>query len=185
VAIVGYARTSTGKQEAGLEVQVTLLNEVGCERIFDEQASAVGKRERLELMLDWVRDGDTVIVTKLDRLARSMFHFCDILQTLQKKQVNLRILDFGLDTSAPIGKLMVNMCMAIAEFEREIMLERQRDGIAKAKREGRYTGRKPTARAKSAEIVRLAQQGFGRGEIANHCEVGIASVYRILAEARR
>ena len=88
----------------------------------------------------------------------------------------------NLDTATPTGQLMVNVIGSVAQFEREIMLERQREGVAKAKAEGKYKGRKPTARAKSAEITRLAGEGVKREEIAKKLAVGVASVYRVLAE---
>jgi DNA invertase Pin-like site-specific DNA recombinase len=124
------------------------------------------------------------VVTKLDRLARSVANACQIVERLQAKGVALRVLAMGLDTSTPTGRLMLNMLASVAQFEREVMLERQREGIAKAKGEGAYKGRKPTARAKSADILQLAANGLKREEIADQLGVGVASVYRILAANR-
>lgn len=150
--LIGYARTSTVDQEAGLLAQKCDLEHAGIKRLFIEQASSVGTRVQLEAALEFARDGDTLTVTKLDRLARSMVHLLTILEVLERKGVALKILDFGgggVDTHSPTGKLMLTMFGAMAQFEREMMLERQREGIAKAKREGKYKGRKPTARMKA------------------------------------
>ena len=112
--------------------------------------------------LEYVREGDTFVVTKLDRLARSVAHLCEIVGELERKGVTLKILDLGMDTGTPTGRLMLTMIGAIAQFEREIMLERQREGIAAAKAEGRYKGRKPTARAKVTEIRKWRPMAWAR-----------------------
>ena len=124
--------------------------------------------------------GDTLVVTKLDRLARSVTHLGEIVEWLGHKKVALRVLDLGIDTSSATGELVLNVMGAIAQFERKMMLERQREGIAKAKAEGRYKGRKPTARAKANEIKALSAQGVSLSEIARRLNVGKASVHRVL-----
>ena len=181
--LIGYARTTTVDQKASIEAQVRDLNAVGCEKLFSEQVSSVdvASREQLAHALDFVREGDTLVVTKLDRLARSVAHLLSITETLSNKGANLRILNLGIDTSTPTGKLMLTVLGGIAEFEREIMLERQREGIARAKAEGKYKGRKPTARAQVEEIRRLKAEGKGATEIAKALGIGRASVYRVLA----
>jgi len=181
---VGYARTSTIEQAAGFEAQQRDLEVSGVEKIYKEQVSSVGERNQLEAALDFVRDGDTIVVTKLDRLARSTAHLLNIIDQLENKNVGLRILDFGgseVDTHSPTGKLMLTMFGAFGQFEREMMLERQREGIAKAKTEGKYKGRKPTAMAKASEVKKLRAEGIGPTEIAVKLGIGRASVYRILA----
>src|SRR6056297_450515 len=180
--LVGYARTSTLDQTAGLEAQLRLLRSEGCERIFEEQVSSVDvrAREMLEEALSYVREADTLVVTKLDRLARSMAHLVEIRQRLDERGTHLRIIDLNLDTTSPTGKLMLNLLGSVAEFEREIMLERQREGIAKAKAAGKYKGRVPTARAKADEVMALRETGIGPTEIARRVGIGRASVYRIL-----
>ena len=125
-----------------------------------------------------IREGDTLVVTKLDRLARSVSHLVAIGERLEAKGVALRVLDQAIDTSNCTGRLMFNMLGAIAQFERELMLERQREGIAKAKAEGKYRGRAPTARAKAAEVRRLHGEGIGPTEIAKRLGISRASVYR-------
>lgn len=184
--LIGYARTSTIDQTAGLEAQTRDLSAAGCERIFEEQVSSVdvAKREGLAEALTFAREGDTLVVTKLDRLARSVAHLVDLLAQLEAKGVALRILAMGIDTSTPTGKLMLTILGGVAEFEREIMLERQREGIAKAKAEGKYKGRAPTARSKGDEVLALYQQGVGGTEIAKKLGIGRASVYRIINEAK-
>ena len=157
---IGYARTSTIDQKAGLEAQLRDLKAAGCKKVFQEELSSVAaRRPQLDAALEWVREGDILIVTKLDRLARSVADMVAITEALRKKGVGLRILAMNLDTSTPTGKLMVNLLGSIAEFERELMLERQREGIAKAKAEGKYAGRQPTARRKAAEVLRLEGGG--------------------------
>jgi DNA invertase Pin-like site-specific DNA recombinase len=184
VMIVGYSRTSTTVQEAGLEAQARDLLKAGVEKLFTEETSAVGPRPILETALDFVREGDTFTVTKLDRLARSVIDLIKIAKRLEAKHVGLRILDLGIDTTTPSGRLTLNIFGSVAQFEREIMLERQREGIAKAKGEGKYKGRKATARAKTNDILRLATEGMPRDEIATQLGIGTASVYRVLAEAK-
>ncbi|RWD74799.1 recombinase family protein [Mesorhizobium sp.] len=182
--LVGYARTSTTDQKAGLEAQLRDLTGAGCAKVFREELSSVAaKRPELERALDYVREGDTLIVTKLDRLARSVADLVEITARLRAKSVALRILAMNLDTGTPTGKLMLNLLGSIAEFERELMLERQREGIAKAKAEGKYKGRAPTARRKAAEVIRLKAEGKTGDAIAEELGIGRASVFRILRSA--
>ena len=161
--LIGYARTSTLDQKAGIEAQVRDLQVAGCERLFQEQVSSVdvANREQLALALDFIREGDALVVTKLDRLARSVAHLMTILEALKAKGASLRILSMGIDTSTPTGKLMLTLLGGVAEFEREIMLERQREGIAKAKAEGKYKGRKPTARRRPMRCRRYRLKAWG------------------------
>lgn len=183
--LIGYARTSTLDQKAGLAAQHRDLKAAGCERVFEEEVSSVDvvKREKLAEALAFARQGDTLVVTKLDRLARSVAHLVELLAHLEGKGVALRILAMGIDTSTPTGKLMLTILGGVAEFEREIMLERQREGIAKAKAEGKYKGRAPTARAKAEDVRKLHGEGVGPTEISRRLGIGRASVYRILNDA--
>ncbi|MBW7055992.1 recombinase family protein [Paracoccus bogoriensis] len=183
--IVGYARTSTTDQKAGLEAQLRNLRAAGCEDIYQEEVSSVdtAKREKLAEALRFIRKGDVLVVSKLDRLARSVAHLNEIVKEIEGKGASLRILDMSIDTGTPNGRLMLNLLGSIAQFEREIMLERQREGIAKAKAEGKYKGRKPTARAKSEEVLRLIAEGLPAAEVATQVGIGRASVYRIIADA--
>ncbi len=179
--LIGYARTSTTEQEAGLEAQRRDLLATGCEEIFEEQVSSVQRRDELEKALKFVRKGDTLVITKLDRLARSVPDLVKIMGRLEEKAASLRILAMNLDTNTPTGRLLINLVGSIAQFEREIMLERQREGIAKAQGEGKYKGRAATARAKANEVLALRKAGKGASEIAAEIGIGRASVYRIIA----
>ena len=183
--LIGYARTSTLEQEAGLEAQIRDLTALGCERVFSEQVSSVAARKQLEAALNFARGGDTLVVTKLDRLARSVSHLGKILDELEAKGVALRILGLGVDTATPTGKLMLSVLGGVAQFEREMMLERQREGIAKAKSEGRYKGRKPTARARADEITTLAAEGLSMNAIVAKLGISKGSVHRALTAAKQ
>ncbi|MFG1300564.1 recombinase family protein [Xanthobacter sp. V3C-3] len=181
--LVGYARTSTTEQEAGLEAQRRDLDAAGCGKVFAEHVSSVGERDRLKQALEFVREGDTLVITKIDRLARSTIHLWEIVRDLDAKGVGLRVLNLGgevVDTKSATGRLILTIFAGFAQFEREMMLERQREGIAKAKAEGKYLGRKPTARAKSEEVLRLHREGKTPTEIAAAVGIGRGSVYRIV-----
>lgn len=179
-AVVGYARTSTGDQEAGLESQIEELNAAGCTRIFAEKVSSVdAARPQLQAALAFLREGDEFICSKPDRLARSTTELLRIVEELTSRGVRVRLLSMNIDTSSATGKLLLTLMGAVAAFEREIMLERQRAGIAKAKAEGKFKGRAPTARAKAAEVHRLIAAGAKPADIARLTNISRASFYRI------
>lgn len=178
--LIGYARTSTVEQQAGLDAQRRDLEAAGCDKLFSEQVSSVAWRTQLEALLDYLRDGDVVVVTKLDRLARSMRDLMDIVGRIEKKGAALRILAMNLDTATPTGRLMLNVLGSVAQFEREMMLERQREGIAKAKGEGKYKGRAPTARTKAEEIRALKAEGMTAEEVSAQLGISVRSVFRHL-----
>jgi DNA invertase Pin-like site-specific DNA recombinase len=183
--LIGYARTSTSDQSAGLAAQERDLKMAGCKKLFSEQVSSVASRDKLKAVLDFVREGDVLIVTKPDRLARSTAELLTIEADLSKRGIGLVVLSMGgekLDTRNPTSKLMLTILAGVATWEREIMLERQREGIAKAKADGKYKGRKPTARAKADAVINLAAEGKTRDAIAKELKIGVASVYRVLAE---
>ena len=182
--IVGYARTSTLDQVAGFDAQIKELKAAGCDKLFQEQVSSVGKRGQLEASIEFIREGDVLVVTKLDRLARSVTDLMAIIQKLDAKAVGVRILNLGMDTHTPTGKLLLTVLGGIAQFEREMMLERQREGIAKSKAAGRYRGRKPVALESQEEALRLAALGLTKANIAQKLSLGEATVYRILAAAK-
>ncbi len=184
--LIGYARTSTLDQTAGLEAQLDELRAAGCEKIFEEQVSSVDVAARAELAaaMDFIREGDTLIVTRLDRLARSVPHLLGLLEDLTQKGAYLRILAGGLETESAQGKLILTILGAIAAFERDIMLERQREGIAKAKAAGKYKGRKPTAQAKSDDVMKLVGAGMGPSQVAKEVGISRASVYRIIQQSQ-
>ncbi|WKW50614.1 recombinase family protein [Rhodomicrobium lacus] len=179
---VGYARTSTTEQAAGLDAQLRDLEASGCTKVFAEQVSSVAKREQLSVALDFLREGDVFVVTKLDRLARSVRDLLEIVAAIEARGAGLRILAMNLDTTTPTGRLMLQVLGSVAEFERSLMLERQRDGIAKAKAEGKYKGRKPTAMAKADEVDALLRAGVTPTEVARRLGIGRSSVYRVIAD---
>lgn len=182
--IVGYARTSTADQNAGLEAQQRDLEAIGAERIFAEQVSSIANRAALEQALDFIREGDTLVVTKLDRLARSIRDLMEIVESVNDKGAKLKILGMDLDTGSATGKLMLGILGSIAEFEREIMLERQREGIAKAKAEGKYKGRAPTAQRKADSVLKLLEDGLTELEVAERLDISRSSVQRIKRQNR-
>ena len=135
--------------------------------------------------LNFLREGDVFVVTKLDRLARSVADLIATIKKLDAKAVGLRVLNLGMDTHTPTGTLMLTVLGGIAQFEREMMLERQREGIAKGKAAGRYRGRKPVALERQEEAIRLAALGMTKANIAQKLNLGEATVYRILARAKK
>ena len=184
MAKIGYARVSTEGQE--LTAQLDQLRAAGIDKLFQEKASGVKQdRPQLAALMDYVREGDTVVVCKLDRIARNTRHLLQIVETLDAKRVSFQVLNINLDTSTPTGKLMLSMLAAIGQFEREMMLERQREGIALAKADGRYTGRKPTAMAQADKVMDLINQGRTKQATAYELNIGVASVYRIMKEQKQ
>jgi DNA invertase Pin-like site-specific DNA recombinase len=186
--LIGYARTSTTDQEAGLEAQLRDLKAAGCTKIFRERVSSVGERDQLNRALDYVRGGDTLVVCKVDRLARStvgLWKIVEQLEAIDDGGAGLRILNLGgeaVDTKSATGKLILTIFAGFAQFEREMMLERQREGIARAKREGKYRGRKPSASLKADEVRAMKAAGQTVTEIAAALAIGRGSVYRALAD---
>ena len=182
--IVGYARTSTTDQTAGLAGQERDLKAMGAERLYAEQVSSTAQRAKLAECLAFLRDGDALAVTKPDRLARSTAELLAIEEDLSRRGVGLIVLSMGgerLDTRNPTSRLMLTILAGVAMWEREIMLERQREGIAKAKGEGKYKGRKPTAKAQADKVLALHSEGVSKLAIAAQLKLGKSSVYRILA----
>ncbi|WP_246610954.1 recombinase family protein [Aquisediminimonas profunda] len=180
--LVGYARVSSTGQS--LDVQLEALKDAGCEKIFSEKMSgrSTEGRDQLAEALDYLREGDTLIVTRLDRLARSVGDLFTILDKLTAKNVGFRCLSqSAVDTTTSSGRLMLGVLGAVAAFEADIRKERQMEGIAKAKAEGRYKGR-PVAIDREKVRLLLAE-GVGPAEVARRLQIGRASVYRAM-EAR-
>ena len=180
---IGYARVSTTDQN--LEAQLEQLKAAGCTKIFQEKVSGA-KRDRPELtrLLEHIREGDTVAVCKLDRIARSTRHLLEIVDELRAKGVAFRVLNMNLDTSTATGQLMLELLAAIGQFERSMLLERQAEGIEQAKLKGIYKGRQPTAQKKAGEVKRLLAEGVPKLEIAKRLGIGKSSVYRIAGEKK-
>jgi DNA invertase Pin-like site-specific DNA recombinase len=179
MARVGYARVSSVGQS--LDVQLDKLQH--CDKLFQETHSgAAGPRPQLRACLDYVREGDTLVVTRLDRLARSTLHLCQIAETLARKQVHLQVLDQHLDTSDATGRLLFHMLGAIAQFETELRAERQMDGITKAKARGVHFGRtKKLTRHQIAELQDKRAQGVLIKTLMQDYHLSKASVYRYLS----
>ena len=180
MALVGYARVSTLDQDH--TIQIDRLKGAGCERVFSEKKSGTSKKGRtaLDECLGFIREGDTLVFTKLDRLARSARDLQNLVHDLDEKGVSIMALDQSIDTRTPHGKAFLGMLAVFAEFETNIRKERQLEGIAKAKSDGKYTGRKPTAQAKKAEIEALMGQGMSKPKIAERLGISVASVYNVL-----
>lgn len=181
MALIGYARVSSTGQS--LEVQRDLLKEAGCTRVFEEKRSGTTTdgREQLALALDYVRDTDTFVVTRLDRLARSVVDLRQIVDRLTDKGVGFQCLQQPIETASSTGRLALTILAAFAEFETDLRRERQADGIAKAKAAGVYKGRPVSV--PEGEIHRLSAEGIGPSEIARRLKVGRASVYRALSRS--
>jgi DNA invertase Pin-like site-specific DNA recombinase len=180
--IIGYGRTSTTDQTAGLAGQERDLAAAGATKLFTEQVSSVAQRAKLTECLAFLREGDVLMVTKPDRLARSTAELLAIEADLSKRGVGLVVLSMGgerLDTRNPTSKLMLTILAGVATWEREIMLERQREGIAKAKGEGKYKGR--PASIDVAEIKRLTAT-MGPAAIAKQLGIARSTVYRLLEQ---
>jgi DNA invertase Pin-like site-specific DNA recombinase len=181
VVLVGYAPVSSIGQS--LDVQLDKLKH--CHKIFQEKASgASGKRPRLHACLEYVREGDTLVVTRLDRLAHSTLHLCQIATTLQRKQVDLQVLDQHIDTTDATGRLLFNMLGAIAQFETELRAERQMDGIQKAKEQGMRFGRTRLLNMEQiGELRQRRQQGVLIKTLMHDYRLSKASIYRYINDS--
>lgn len=179
MATYGYARVSTTDQD--LTIQREALRAAGCEIIREEMISGTSRqgREELRTLLEFLRDGDTLVVTRLDRLARSMDDLSGIARELHERGVALKATEQPVDTSSAAGKAFFQMLGVFAEFETNLRRERQMEGIAKAKSEGKYKGRKPSIDLD--EVKRLREEkGMGATEIARELGIARTSVYRLM-----
>ncbi|MET0530847.1 MAG: recombinase family protein [Microvirga sp.] len=178
MARIGYARVSTTDQD--LSLQLAALKTAGCDPIRAEKvsgASTVGRTE-LAIVLDFIGEGDTLVVTRIDRLARSIGDLQDIVRTLKIRGATLRATEQPIDTGTAAGKAFLDMLGVFAEFETNLRRERQMEGIAKAKAAGVYKGRAPSI--DTGRVKELKAEGIGPAEIARRLGIGRASVYRAL-----
>lgn len=178
---IGYARVSSYGQS--LDVQRQKLTEAGCAELFEEKISALShKRQELEMALRTLRAGDVLVVTKLDRLARSMQDLLNLAKRLEKKQAELKVLDQSIDTTTSEGRLMFNIIGSFAEFEHDLRKSRQREGIDKAQRKGVAFGRKPVLTDRQAqEILRLHhEEKFSLTQLARKYAVSPMTIYRTI-----
>jgi DNA invertase Pin-like site-specific DNA recombinase len=181
MSTIGYARVSSTDQDCAIQEQA--LHDAGCNTIRSEKQSGTSREGRTELdtVLSFVREGDTLMVTRIDRLARSVADLEDIVATLKAKGAHLRALEQPVDTASPAGKAFLQMLGVFAEFETALRKERQLEGIAKAKAAGVYKGRKPSVPVD--EVQRLKADGMSPTEISKRLGVGRTSVYRALGMA--
>jgi DNA invertase Pin-like site-specific DNA recombinase len=181
MTVIGYARVSTTDQD--LSIQEVALRAAGCEVIRSEKRSGTTTqgREELRTVLDFLRKGDVLMVTRIDRLARSIGDLQDIVRDIRGKGASLKATEQPIDTSTAAGKCFLDMLGVFAEFETNLRRERQLEGIAKKKAEGGYKGRKASIDA--AQVSELKAQGMGATEIAKALKIHRASVYRLLDEA--
>ena len=181
MSVIGYARVSTTDQD--LSIQEEALRTAGCTVLRSEKrsGSTTEGRDQLQTVLDFIQRGDTLVITKLDRLARSLADLSRIVELLVKKGASLRILNTNIDTSTASGKAFLGMLGVFAEFETNLRRERQLEGIAKAKARGIYRGR--PASIDADQVRQLKSDGQGASEIAKRLGIGRASVYRLLAAA--
>jgi DNA invertase Pin-like site-specific DNA recombinase len=180
--VIGYARVSTTDQN--LELQETALRAAGCEIIRSEKrtGTTTAGRDELRTVLDFLRKGDVLMVTRIDRLARSIGDLQDIVRAVKARGASLKATEQPIDTSTAAGKCFLDMLGVFAEFETNLRRERQLEGIADAKARGIYKGRK--ASIDPAKIKKLKADGMGPSAIAKTLKIGRASVYRALGSAR-
>ncbi len=175
---IGYARVSTDDQDTA--IQVAALKRAGCATIRQEKVTGTTTRGRDELaaILEFIREGDTLVVTRIDRLARSIADLQQIVVHVQARGAKIQATEQPIDTSTAAGKAFLDMLGVFAEFETNLRRERQMEGIAKAKAAGKYKGRQPSVDL--AKVRELNGRGIGATEIAREMGIGRASVYRAL-----
>lgn len=178
---IGYARVSSTGQK--LEVQRELLEKEECNSIFEEKVSGGHlDRPQLILLLNAIREGDTVVITKLDRLARSMSDFWNVYDQIKQKGASLKILNMGLDTNSSQGRLMMGVLSSVAEFEKDLIKERQSDGIAKAKASGKHLGRPKLTKELKNQVMEMLGNGMTKVAISKKIGIGVSTIYKIQRE---
>jgi DNA invertase Pin-like site-specific DNA recombinase len=182
---IGYARVSSTGQS--LEVQLEKLNQASCDRIYQEKRSGrTADRPEFQSCMNYLREGDTLIITRLDRLARSVVHLAQLAKRFQSEGIDLLVIDQNIDTSTSTGRLMFNMLAAIAEFENDLRTERQAEGIAKAKENGVKFGRPPKLTdTRKQEIYSRRMAGATIGQLAKEFGLGEASIYRAINAVKK
>lgn len=182
---IGYARVSSAGQS--LEIQREKLNQAQCDRIYQEKCSGqTAERPEFQACMNYLREGDTLIITRLDRLARSVVHLAELAKRFQGEHIDLQVLDQNIDTRTSTGRLMFNMLACIAEFENDLRRERQAEGIAKAKEKGVRFGRPlKLTEAKKQAIYSKRSAGASIGQLAKEFKLGEASIYRALAAVKQ
>lgn len=176
--LVGYARVSTADQD--LAVQLDKLGQAGCEKVFSEkQSGTTADREELQRCLEFVREGDVLVVTRLDRFARSAHDLHSMIHMLIHKGVGFRCTDqAGIDTTSSMGKLILGVLGSVAEFENDLRRERQREGIVKARARGAYKGGK--GRIDAQRVNAMLSEGMNPCTVARELGISRQSVYRLM-----
>lgn len=177
---VGYARVSSSGQS--LDIQIEKLTAFGCEKVFQEKRSGASrdKREAVNAALEFCREGDVLVITKLDRLARSMFDLQDITKTLDRKGVDFIVLDQSIDTTTPAGRLTFHLLGAVAEFERDLIAERRNEGIEKAKANGvKFGRREKLTAAQTQELQSAHRAGENRQALMKRFDISKSTFYRL------
>ena len=165
-----------------LDTQIEKLEAFGCEKVFQEKRSGASrtKREAVNAALEYCREGDVLVITKLDRLARSMFDLQDITKTLERKGVDFIVLDQNIDTTTPTGRLTFHLLGAVAEFERDLIAERQTEGIEKAKAKGVKFGRRKKLTPEQVEELQAASRaGETRQELMKRFDISKSTFHRL------
>lgn len=182
--LIGYARVSTQDQDPALQLDALMAE--GCERVFEEKASGA-QRDRPELKnaIEYIREGDTLVVWKLDRLARSLKQLIETVEDLEARGIGFRSLTENIDTTTSGGKLVFHLFGALAEFERGIIRERTRAGLDAARARGKVGGRPPALKPRDLDVARsLLKDGHSPRDVANQLGVSISTLYRYLPAAK-
>lgn len=181
--VFGYARVST--QDQNLSLQIAALKKYGCDTIFSEKKSGVKQRPELERMIDIIRTGDIVVIWKIDRLARSLSELIAVSELLKTKGVDLVSIDGNVDTTTAVGRMFFQITGAFAEFERNLIVERTKAGLAEAKKRGVQFGRKKGLTPEGKKKARAAKELYVTGnlrpiEICHLLDISTGTLYRYL-----
>ena len=180
MSVVGYGRVSSVGQS--LDVQLDKLEQFGCEKIFSEKKTGTNvNTEQFKTCMDYLREGDKLVISRLDRLCRSILHLSQISEELKNKGVDLVVIEQNIDTSTSTGRLLFNMLGVIGEFENEIRKERQLDGIRKSKERGVQFGRKPKlTKEQIIEMKSKRDRGMEIKDLVSEFGISRESVYRLM-----
>ena len=181
--IIGYARVST--QEQSLTLQVDALEKNGCEKIYEDRISgSKSEREGLSAAFESLREGDTLMIWKLDRIGRSLKHLITLISELEERGIHFKSITDSIDTSTPAGRFFFHVMASLAQMERELIIERTRAGLEAAKKQGRVGGRKRSmTNSKIASAKRLLKSGALPRDVAADLNISVATLYRYIPAA--
>lgn len=186
--LIGYCRVSTSRQEQSLDTQRDALVAVGCDpkRIYSDTISGTKwSRPGLNKALDYARPNDTLVVTRLDRLGRSLVEVVNTIAGLAERDINVRVLEPSLDTGRAADKVIINVMAALAEWERDLLIQRTKEGVAHARSQGRVGGRKPKLTPdQETKVVKLVESGDTIKSVADAFGVSRATISRVLKRSR-